>query len=479
MAAEKAPLHEFDDGEVLRGCLPIEVMALAGVDTLRFGPMKPVGLVDPRTGREAVRGRAASAGQPGRRSLQPRRLPDADEVGRAGARAAADSRPRARGVRAVRHDPPQHLHQRADGAARDVADAARDDLFFAGQISGVEGYVESAASGLIAGRNAAALVARPAALGRRRGRRRSARWRTTCRTRIRGTTSRPTSRSASCRRSAAGGREREEEGGRARLAMSERALADLDERWIGRRRRSVGLSGRHGTDDERQLAGVSRVPPAERERLGPHGARVRQRSVAVPRVSSPAHSAGAAPSCRRRTSITCTSARFSASCTARQLASRRRRASSPRSARSAAISAAKGCRRRSGGAGRHAEARAAPPGAPRRSGDVAAARDAGRLAAARPSRPRHPRAVLRVGSAAERAGRASISRMSTWRAASSGCSGRDARSGSCRSTGPTEAALRAWLADWESLAPALSAERAPRASTAADRGRRQRGCRSS
>ena len=52
-AAEKAALHEFDDAKFFEGCLPIEVMAGRGVDTLRFGPMKPVGLPDPRTGREA------------------------------------------------------------------------------------------------------------------------------------------------------------------------------------------------------------------------------------------------------------------------------------------------------------------------------------------------------------------------------------------------------------------------------------------
>src|SRR5204862_613412 len=53
MSAERAPLHEFDQAKFFEGCLPIEVMASRGVDTLRFGPMKPVGLVDPRTGREA------------------------------------------------------------------------------------------------------------------------------------------------------------------------------------------------------------------------------------------------------------------------------------------------------------------------------------------------------------------------------------------------------------------------------------------
>jgi methylenetetrahydrofolate--tRNA-(uracil-5-)-methyltransferase len=52
VTAEKAALHEFDQPKFFEGCLPIEVMAARGVDTLRFGPMKPVGLPDPRTGRE-------------------------------------------------------------------------------------------------------------------------------------------------------------------------------------------------------------------------------------------------------------------------------------------------------------------------------------------------------------------------------------------------------------------------------------------
>ena len=49
--AEEAPVHGFDDGCVFEGCMPVEVMARRGVDTLRYGPLKPVGLVDPRTGR--------------------------------------------------------------------------------------------------------------------------------------------------------------------------------------------------------------------------------------------------------------------------------------------------------------------------------------------------------------------------------------------------------------------------------------------
>ena len=91
-SAEKAAVHDFDNTKFFEGCLPIEVMAHRGVDTLRFGPMKPAGPDRSADGPLAVRGGAAAAGQPRRRSLQPRRLSDADEVGRAGARAADDSR---------------------------------------------------------------------------------------------------------------------------------------------------------------------------------------------------------------------------------------------------------------------------------------------------------------------------------------------------------------------------------------------------
>ena len=51
--AERAKLHEFEKKEIFEGCMPIEVMASRGVDTLRFGPLKPVGLTNPKTGRWA------------------------------------------------------------------------------------------------------------------------------------------------------------------------------------------------------------------------------------------------------------------------------------------------------------------------------------------------------------------------------------------------------------------------------------------
>ena len=51
-AAKEAPVHGFDDGAVFEGCMPVEVMARRGFDTLRYGPMKPVGLRNPHTGGE-------------------------------------------------------------------------------------------------------------------------------------------------------------------------------------------------------------------------------------------------------------------------------------------------------------------------------------------------------------------------------------------------------------------------------------------
>jgi methylenetetrahydrofolate--tRNA-(uracil-5-)-methyltransferase len=52
-SAREAPVHGFDDSEVFEGCMPVEVLARRGEDTLRYGPMKPVGLRDPRTGQES------------------------------------------------------------------------------------------------------------------------------------------------------------------------------------------------------------------------------------------------------------------------------------------------------------------------------------------------------------------------------------------------------------------------------------------
>jgi len=158
MSAEKAALHEFDDAKFFEGCLPIEVMAARGVDTLRFGPMKPVGLIDPRTGREPY-----AVVQLRQDNLA------ASHFSLVGFQTQMKWGEQARVFRSIPGLEEAefvrfgmiHRNTYIDGPTvlRETWQTrAREDLFFAGQISGVEGYVESAASGLIAGRNAAALA---------------------------------------------------------------------------------------------------------------------------------------------------------------------------------------------------------------------------------------------------------------------------------------------------------------------------------
>ena len=158
MSAERAPLHEFDEARFFEGCLPIEVMASRGVDTLRFGPMKPVGLVDPRTGREAY-----AVVQLRQDNLA------GDHFSLVGFQTQMKWGEQARvltlvpGLERAEFVRFGMIHRNTyingPTVLRETWQTReREDLFFAGQISGVEGYVESAASGLIAGRNAAALA---------------------------------------------------------------------------------------------------------------------------------------------------------------------------------------------------------------------------------------------------------------------------------------------------------------------------------
>jgi methylenetetrahydrofolate--tRNA-(uracil-5-)-methyltransferase len=157
-AAESATVHDFDKAKFFEGCLPIEVMAHRGRDTLRYGPMKPVGLPDPRTGRipyAVVQLRQDNiAGDHFSLVGFQTQLKWGEQ---ARVLAMIPGLERAEFVRfGMVH---RNTYINGPTVLRDTWQTkARPDLFFAGQISGVEGYVESAASGLIAGRNAAALV---------------------------------------------------------------------------------------------------------------------------------------------------------------------------------------------------------------------------------------------------------------------------------------------------------------------------------
>jgi methylenetetrahydrofolate--tRNA-(uracil-5-)-methyltransferase len=158
VSAESATVHDFDKEKFFEGCLPIEVMAHRGRETLRFGPMKPVGLLDPRTGRMPY-----AAVQLRQDTLA------GDHFSLVGFQTQLKWGEQARVLKLVpglEHAEfvrfgMVHRNTYINGPTvlRETWQTRfRDDLFFAGQISGVEGYVESAASGLIAGRNAAALV---------------------------------------------------------------------------------------------------------------------------------------------------------------------------------------------------------------------------------------------------------------------------------------------------------------------------------
>jgi methylenetetrahydrofolate--tRNA-(uracil-5-)-methyltransferase len=156
--AQSAQVHDFDKERFFEGCLPIEVMAHRGLDTLRFGPMKPVGLVDPRTGREPYA------------AVQLRQDTLAGEhfslVGFQTQIAWGDQARVLRLIPGLEHAEfvrfgMVHRNTYINGPTvltESWQMRGHAGLFFAGQMSGVEGYVESAASGLLAGLNAAALV---------------------------------------------------------------------------------------------------------------------------------------------------------------------------------------------------------------------------------------------------------------------------------------------------------------------------------
>ena len=156
LTAETAPLHEFDrQGRVYEGCMPIEVLARRGTDAIRFGPMKPVGLRDPSTGHRpwAVLQLRAENAQGSLYNLvgfqtnlkfgEQRRV-----FGMIPALARAEYARYGVMHRNTFLDSPRLLtpgyHFREEPR-----------LLFAGQMTGVEGYMESAASGIVAGKNAA------------------------------------------------------------------------------------------------------------------------------------------------------------------------------------------------------------------------------------------------------------------------------------------------------------------------------------
>lgn len=159
IAADQHHGHEFDEVPYFEGCMPAEEMARRGRDTLRFGPMKPVGLRDPRTGREAhaiIQLRMEDRG--GRMwnivGFQTRlRIPEQQRVFR--------MIPGLENAEFLRFGSIHRNSYVNSPASLSPHLSLRDDpmMLFAGQLTGVEGYTESTATGLLAGINLSRMLA--------------------------------------------------------------------------------------------------------------------------------------------------------------------------------------------------------------------------------------------------------------------------------------------------------------------------------
>ena len=159
VSADQASAHEFDAVPYFEGCMPVEEMARRGRDTLRFGPMKPVGLTDPRTGREAYAVvQLRMEDRAGRMwnlvGFQTRlRYPEQQRVFRL--------IPGLEGAEFLRFGSIHRNSYLNAPASLTPHLSSRDDarVLFAGQLTGVEGYTESTASGMLAGINLSRLLA--------------------------------------------------------------------------------------------------------------------------------------------------------------------------------------------------------------------------------------------------------------------------------------------------------------------------------
>ncbi|MEO8579334.1 MAG: methylenetetrahydrofolate--tRNA-(uracil(54)-C(5))-methyltransferase (FADH(2)-oxidizing) TrmFO [Gemmatimonadales bacterium] len=158
ISADQYHGHEFDEVPYFEGCMPVEVMAQRGRDTLRFGPLKPVGLRDPRTGRDAhAVVQLRQEDRAGRMwnvvGFQTRlRIPEQQRV--------LKMIPGLEQAEFLRYGSIHRNSYLNSPAALSPHLSARDDatILFAGQITGVEGYTESSATGLLAGVNLARIL---------------------------------------------------------------------------------------------------------------------------------------------------------------------------------------------------------------------------------------------------------------------------------------------------------------------------------
>ena len=153
ISAEVVTLHEFEKREIFEGCMPIEIMAKRGADTLRFGPLKPVGFTDPRTGKRPyaivqLRQDDVSASLYNLVGFQTNlKFGEQNKV--------FSMIPGLENAEFIKFGV---MHRNTYLHASELLDATyclknNSNIYFAGQITGVEGYVESISSGMVVGLN--------------------------------------------------------------------------------------------------------------------------------------------------------------------------------------------------------------------------------------------------------------------------------------------------------------------------------------
>ena len=158
VSAKEAAVHGFDDGAVFEGCMPVEVMARRGEETLRFGPLKPVGLVDPRTGKEnyaVVQLRKDNA-----EGTLYNMVGFQTHLTWGEQKRVFSMIPALKNAEFVRYGV---MHRNTYLNSPGLLDRyyrliSSPRISFAGQMTGVEGYVESAASGMLVGIETAARI---------------------------------------------------------------------------------------------------------------------------------------------------------------------------------------------------------------------------------------------------------------------------------------------------------------------------------
>ncbi len=152
--AEVVTLHEFEKREIFEGCMPIEIMAKRGIDTLRFGPLKPVGFDDPRTGKRPYA--VVQLRQDDKQATMYNMVGFQTNLKYGEQKRVFSMIPGLGNADFIKYGV---MHRNTYINSTQLLDETynlkyNNNIFFAGQITGVEGYVESISSGLVAGINA-------------------------------------------------------------------------------------------------------------------------------------------------------------------------------------------------------------------------------------------------------------------------------------------------------------------------------------